>query len=54
MSDPKTPDAPAAETTATSPLHAAKPGVRDKGETVATAGGEAFSGHISDIADGDE
>jgi hypothetical protein len=51
MSDPKATDA--VETTETK-LHAAKPGVIDKGEVVATSGGEAFSGHVSDIADGDD
>jgi hypothetical protein len=51
MSDPKQADTPEVLETK---LHAAKPGVIDKGEVVATSGGEAFSGHISDIADGDD
>jgi hypothetical protein len=53
MSDPKSPDAPAQDTIAT-PLRTAKPGVRDKGEVVGSAGGEPISGHIADLADGDE
>lgn len=51
MSDPKLPETPDVQETK---LHAAKPGVIDKGEVVATSGGEAFSGHVSDIADGDD
>jgi hypothetical protein len=52
MSDPKQTDTPEAQEAKV--LHAAKPGVIDKGEVVATSGGEAFSGHVSDIADGDD
>jgi hypothetical protein len=52
MSDPKTTDTTEAQEPKA--MHAAKPGVIDKGEVVATSGGEAFSGHISDIADGDD
>lgn len=51
MSDPKdveTPQIPDAKP------HVAKPGVIDKGDTVTGSGGELFSGHISDIADGDD
>ena len=51
MSDPKQTDMPEA---VEPKLRAAKPGVVDKGHLVATAGGEAFSGHISDVADGDD
>lgn len=54
MSDPKATDSVAAETAGATPLRVAKPGVIDKGDVVATAGGEAMSGHIADLADGDE
>ena len=53
MSDPKSPESAGPDAAAT-PLRVAKPGVIDKGDIVATAGGEAFSGHIADLADGDE
>lgn len=53
MSDPKTPDS-AADAAAATPLRVAKPGVIDKGEVVVGAGGEAMSGHIADLADGDD
>ena len=52
MSDPK--DIETVQSQDPKALHAAKPGVIDKGDVVATSGGEAFSGHISDIADGDD
>jgi hypothetical protein len=51
MSDPKQTETPEPQDPK---LRVAKPGVVDKGETVATSGGEAFSGHVSDIADGDD
>jgi len=42
-----------AEQAAEPTLRQAKPGVKDEGDTVTTAGGVTMSGLIADIADGD-
>lgn len=51
MSDPKSTDTSSVDPAA---LRPGKPGVIDKGDVVGTAGGEPLSGHIADLADGDE
>lgn len=55
MSDPQNPANPNdAQPANQEGLQSGKPGVKDKGKLVSTAGGEPLSGHIADLADGDD
>jgi len=51
--DQKTPEAATEVDPITGEHRQARPGVKDEGEFVTTAGGELMSGLIADIADGD-
>jgi len=51
---PETPDTPETDVDPITGEHRqARPGVKDEGDIVTTAGGEMMSGLIADIADGD-
>jgi hypothetical protein len=52
MADEKAPD-PTPDAKGEEAVHPAKPGEKDKGHNVSTAGGERVDGRIADLADGD-
>ncbi len=53
MADKDQIPAPASDAVSEQQMRAARPGVKDEGDIVTTAGGEPMNGLVADIADGD-